>query len=213
MILVALVSMLPGCHKKEPGIPAAPSGNGSTVAPRRDRSPNHGRSGGPVGARRVVVIEGTLTRSADGSEEIIVTDRGFRYTLRRMPGCNVIETRAPRNGSVADVIYSDCLEFGLARLLVAQAIREKPNADNATLRKWLRTPGGQMTAEFQAWPDRDVAKMIEICRRIGRSKFISGDFPRPPRRQPVRKPSRQRRYRFRGTYRGRVFEAQSIKRA
>jgi hypothetical protein len=213
MITVALVSMLLGCDKKEPEIPAAPSGNGSTVAPRRDRSPNHVRSGGPAGVRRVVVIEGTLTRSADGSEEIIITGRGYRYTLRRMPGCNVIQTRAPRNQSPADVIHSDCLEFGLARLLVAQAIREKPDANNATLRQWLRTPGGQMTTEFQRWPDRDVAKMIEICRRVGRSKFISGDFPRPPRRQPVRKRNRQRRYRFRGMYRGRVFEAQSIERA
>jgi len=213
MMSVALVATLLGCDKKEPEIPAAPSGNGSLAVPPRDRGPRHVRSGGPTAVPRVVVIEGTLTRSADGSAEVILTDRGYRYTLRRMPGCNTIETRAPRNQLSTDVIHSDCLEFALARLLVAQAIREKPNADNATLREWLRTPGGQMTTEFKRWPDQDVATMIKICRRIGRSKFISGDFPRPARRQPVRKRSRQLRYRFRGSYRGRVFEAQSIERA
>lgn len=202
LLSVGIVSIVLGCSdEKAPEITAAPPGPDQALGSRNQ-----------PGAPRMVVIEGTLSRSADGSEEIVVTDEGYRYTLRRMPGCNDIGARVRALGNEpADVIYSDCLEYPLARLLVAQAIREKPGADNATLRQWLRTPGGQMTAEFQAWPDQDVLKMIGICRLVGRTKFISGDFSRPTRRQAARRgPGLQRRFRFRGVYRGRVFEAHSI---
>jgi hypothetical protein len=205
-----LVALSPACKKKELQFPAAPSGNGSTTDPLLRPDPVRSKDSP---RRHVIVFEGTISRSPDGSEEL-VTDRGYRYPLKRMPGCIEVGKPAPKIQTTGDVIYSDCLEYALARLLVAQAIREKPNADNITLRKWLRMSGGQMTTEFRRWPDQDVAKMIDICRRVGSAKFISGDFPRPVRRQPVRKrkPSLHRRYRVRGSFRGRVFEARSIER-
>ncbi len=204
------MATLPGCNEAvpDPDIPAAPSGNGSAAAgPRSNR-----RSDSTRNAPQVVVFEGVLVRNSDGSEGIL-TDQGYHYTLRRTPGCMDVTSETPKSDPrAADVIYSDCLEDAMARLLVAQATRDKPNADDNTLRRWLRAPGGQMAAEFRAWPDRDLDTMIRICRAVGRAKFISGDFPKPPRRQLTRRPRPEPRYRFRGVHRGRVFEAHSIER-
>lgn len=211
MVPVGLATLLIGCQEEAPQIPAAPSGSWDTSSGSGSSSDDRNRSG--LAVRRVIVLEGTVSRSADGSE-VLTTDLGDSYTLRRMPGCVEVGEPVPKVQTRDDIIYSDCLEFAMARLLVVQAIREKPNADNITLRQWLRMSGGQMTTEFREWPDQDVAKMIEICRRVGGSKFISGDFPRPVRRQPVRKrkPTLHRRYRVRGSFRGRIFEARSIER-
>jgi hypothetical protein len=200
MVLLAFASAFSSCEKKEPEAERVSPADERLAPQPRDKK------------RNVVVIEGTLTRSANGSGEMIHTDRGARYTLRRMPGCKVTESRAAANRPSPSVIHSDCLEFALARLLVAQAVREKPNASKATLREWLRVPGSQMEAEFRSWADSDVEKMIEICRRVGRAKFISGDFPPPARRRATNRSGAQRRYRFRGVIRGRLFEAHSIER-
>ena len=214
MLPVVLATLMLGCEEEAPQIPAAPSGSWDTSGSGTgtpDDPIEVDRNGLTV--RRVIVLEGTITKTTEGTE-VFTTNLGDRYTLRRMPGCIEVGKPAPKVQTKGDVIYSDCLEFAMARLLVAQAIREKPTATNIKLREWLRMSGGQMTTQFREWPDEDVGKMIDICRRVGSAKFISGDFPRPVRRQPVRKrkPTLNRRYRIRGSFRGRVFEARSIER-
>ncbi len=189
MVLLALASAFASCDGRE-----AERASGEGLPRSRDRA---------------IVISGTLTQSKTGSKETITTDQGLKYTLRRMPGCVVSASREANNQPSLDVIFSDCLEYSIARLLVAQSLRKAPNANKVALRDELRVPGSQLAVQFGRWPDSDVEKMIDICRRVGRAKFISGHFPRPTRQRRTR-PGARRRYRFRGVISGQVFEAHAI---